>query len=137
VKFTPIESGSLWISVLGNALIVGFIISLIKSAIGFIHRNYTTEGKIAFIPRELEAADNILQFSKKAQEAGLDVSTSRENVQKALFNVSSKLNDLVANQPSIEVNGELHSVAQAQEEKFLQESQRLLLEEGEQNTEEN
>lgn len=132
LEIRKIESGSLWISVLGNALIIGFIISLIKSAISFIHRNYTREGRIAFIPRELEAADNVLQFTKMAQEAGLDVTASKENVQKALFNISSKLNDLVADQPSLEVNGEVHSVAQAQDERYLRESKRLLLEDGKQ-----
>lgn len=120
---------------LGHSRIVGLIISLTKSAISFIHRNYTREGKIAFIPRELEAAGHVLQFTKKAQEAGLDVSASRENVQKALYSIASKFNDLVANQPSIEVNGEVHSVGQAQEEKFLQETKRLLLEDGSQDNE--
>lgn len=136
LRIVKLESGSLWLYIIGHALVIGFIISLVRSAIGFIYRNYTVEGKITLIPRELEAANKVLQFSNKLEEAGIDTAASRENVQKALFNISSKLNRLVADQPSMEINDEKISVGQAQEEKFLQESKRLLLEDGSQDTKE-
>ena len=72
LRIIKVETGSLWIYVIGNTLIIGFIIWLMKATLGFLYRNYTIEGKISAIPRDIKAADSILEFTKKLEEAGID-----------------------------------------------------------------
>lgn len=130
LRIVKLETGSLWVSIIGHAAVVGFIVWLLKKAIGYIHRNFTTEGKILFIPKQVEAADSILEFTKKLQEAGVDTTQAREQVQKSLFAISQNLNHLVGNQHRLEVNDETISLGDVYDEKFLQEAKQLLLEEG-------
>jgi hypothetical protein len=130
LRIVKLETGSLWVSVVGHAAVIGFIVWLLKKAIGYIHRNFTTEGKILFIPKQVEAANSVLEFTKKLQEVGVDTTQAKEQAQKALFAISQNLNNLVSNQSKLEVNDETVSIGDVYDERFLQESKRLLLEEG-------
>lgn len=131
------ETGSLWLKLIGESRVITLLISLIESAVGYLHRTYTQEGKIKSIPRQLETAESILNFTKKLEEAGVDTAEIKENVQKSVTILSSRLNDLLVGEPTVNVNGESFSVGDALEQRFLREGKRLLLEDGHQNEETN
>lgn len=135
LRVIKIETGSLWIQLLGNAVIIGFIVWLLKAAIGYVHRTFTDEGKVLAIPRQMEAADSILQFTKKLDELGVDTTQNKEELQKVAFTATRNLNQIVSKQSSIKINDELFSVGDALEQKFLEESKTLLLEDGTQEAE--
>jgi hypothetical protein len=130
LRIIKIETGSLWIYVVGNAAIIGFVIWVLRTAILFYFRNFTNEGRVSLIPKEIQAADTILQFTKKLEESGIDTTKNKEEVQKVLITITQKLNNLVADQPSIKINDEPYSVGDAYEQKFLEESRKLLIGDG-------
>lgn len=135
LRVVKVETGSLWVYIIGHTLVIGFVIWLLKAALSYLYRNFTPEGKILSIPREVQVADSILEFTKKLEEAGVDTTQAKEEVNKAIVKTAQKLNRLVGNQPSVEINDETITVGQIYEEKFLQESKRLLLEDGSQSDE--
>jgi hypothetical protein len=130
LRVVRIESGTWWGVLIGRGRVIKLVGELIKSAISYVHRNYTTEGLIEGIPREIEVADRVLQFSQKLRDAGIDDTVIQEQVQKATFSIASKLTRLVGSEASMEVNGEAFSVGQGVEQRFLHESKNLLLTEG-------
>lgn len=128
LKVIKLETGSpLWLKLIGNILVVPFLIWFIKNAVLFLHRNYTREGRISEIPREIEAADSILQFTRKLEDQGVDVGESKEELKKAIVKISQNLNILLRNQPTIELDGERLSVGKIEEQKFLEQSKNRLL----------
>lgn len=75
LRLVKIETGSLWIYVIGHTAVISAIIWFLTATVKFIYRNYTIEGKISSIPRQLESADAILQFTKKLDEHGINCSS--------------------------------------------------------------
>jgi hypothetical protein len=130
LRVIKIESGSLWIKLFGESKVITLLTSLIESAASFFYRNFTNEGKITSLPRSVEAIESILSLTKKLEAEGIDVSASKDNLQKAAVIVSAQLNKLLLKEPSIEVDGKKYSVAEAMQDKYLLEGQRLLLDEG-------
>lgn len=130
LQVIKIESGSLWIKFFGESKVITLLTSLVESAASFLYRNYTNEGKIKSIPRNVEAIESVLALTQKLEAEGIDVSASKDNLQKAAVIMSAQLNKLLLKEPSIEVNGKKHSVAEAIQDKYLLEGQRLLLDDG-------
>lgn len=130
LRVIKVESGSLWIKLFGESKVIALLTSLIESAASFLYRNFTNEGKITSIPRSVEAIESVLSLTKKLEAEGIDVSASKDNLQKAAVIMSAQLNKLLLKEPSIEVDGKKYSVAEAVQDKYLLEGQRLLLDDG-------
>ncbi|MFL6333799.1 MAG: hypothetical protein ACJ754_10855 [Pyrinomonadaceae bacterium] len=135
LRLARIDAGTWWGVFIGRGRVIKLVGDLIKSAIGFVHRNFTDEGRLDSIPRQIEAAERVLGFSEKLQEAGVDTTAIKDQLQKATFSIAAKLNILVIDEATLEVNDEKFSVAQGVERKFLQESKKRLLGEGDEREE--
>lgn len=110
LRIGKIESGSLWTRLFGDTRAIGLMISLIEGSVRFLHRNYTTEGQFAAIPKKLESLNSILDFSNRLKESGVDVSTLQDSLAKNAVTITNSLNTLVSGQSAIEVNGQVLSV---------------------------
>lgn len=110
LRIGKIESGSLWAKLFGHSRVLGVIIDFIESAVKYLHRTYTTEGKIGTIPSKVESLDAVLAFSRRLQEQGADVSAIHEELGKAGYCLAKELNTLLNDQPVVQVNGRIHSV---------------------------
>ncbi|NYG35353.1 hypothetical protein HZU83_15630 [Sphaerotilus montanus] len=120
LRIGKIESGSLWTRLFGDTRAVGLMLTLVESSVRYFHRNYTTEGKIAAIPKRIESLDAILQFSSRLKESGVDVTTLNESLAKNAASIADSLNELVSNQPVVELNGQVLSVHADIEKRLLQ-----------------
>ena len=105
LQIIKIESGSLWAKVFGEPRIIASITSLIEATIGYLHRSFTTEGKIASVPRRLEALEATIQISKKLEEAGIDTDEMKEHLRKSGVVIAKSLSSLLEDQPKIRLNG--------------------------------
>ena len=105
-----IKSGSLWAELIGNKAIIAAIVSWIGLSAHYIYHNYTTEGKIKSIPKNIKSIEKLLNFSSKLKEVGINTDKLNENIQKAAISVSSELNTLLAGEASIEVNNFSYSI---------------------------
>lgn len=119
LRLAKIESGSWWARVFGESKIIALMTDLMKSSAGFLHRNYTTEGKIASIPSKIDSMNEILNFSNRLKESGVDVTNIHEELAKGAFVVANDLNTLLGHQPVVEINGEEYSVFREQHDYFL------------------
>lgn len=110
LRVAKIESGSLWIKVFGDTKVVKLLVALLESTVGYLHRTFTTEGKIASVPRKLESLDAAIQVSAKLQAAGVDTSEMNENLKKCGVAISQGLAELLEDQPRVRVNNNVFSV---------------------------
>ena len=110
LRVGKIESGSLWTRLFGDTRAVGLMLQFIESAVRYFHRNFTTEGKIAAIPKKIESLDSILQFSNRLKESGVNVTAINENLAKNAAIIAENLNELLSNQQTVELNGQTISI---------------------------
>lgn len=110
LRISKIESGSLWVKVFGESRVVGLMVSFIQTTASWIYRTYTTEGKIASVPRKVEAVDSLLGLTKRLQEAGIDTSNMQPHIEKSAVAISKELATLLNGQSSITVNEQMISV---------------------------
>lgn len=106
-----IESGSLWSKLFGDSRVIGLMIDLMRSCAEFMHRNYTTEGKITSLPSKLESLNKIIDLSGRLSDQGIDTSEVNEEIRRAAVSITKDLNKLIERQPKIEINGKSQSIA--------------------------
>ena len=136
-QIIKIESGSLWLDILGYPRIIDMLETFFKSAIQFLHRTYTNEGKICSLPKKVEAVDALLDLRNNLNSAGVDTKSLDANLKKASVSLSNNLNTLLSGAPKVVVNQTQYSVGHEQEQRYLEESKRMLLEEPNNQTHEN
>lgn len=130
LRVVKVQTGSLWIDVIGHTAVISAIIWFLTAVVKFIYRNYTLEGKISSIPRQLESANAILQFTEKLEAQGIDTTKNKEQLQLVTAQITNNLNQLVLDQPKLSINGETLSVGDELEKKYLKESEQLLIGDG-------
>lgn len=130
LRVVKVESGTLWTKLFGESKVVSLIVKLIERTVGYMYRNYTVEGGLVQIPKTVEAVDAVLHLKNDLEEAGVDTSSMKENLEKAGIVVSKKLNDLLTGQPNVVINGTKHSIGEEFHERFLKESRMLFLDAG-------
>src|SRR5260370_3469104 len=136
LRVIRVEYGSLWLRLFCESKVTALLTSLIASAVSYMHRNFTNEGKIEAIPKKVSAVEEVLELTEKVKAAGIDTKEINENVQKSAVIISQELNTLLMHEPNVTINGKGYSVGQDVEDKFLKQSFGLYLtaddEEGEQ-----
>lgn len=110
LRISKIESGSLWAKVFGESRVIGMMTSFVEQTASWLYRSYTTEGKIASVPRKVEAIESLLRLTERLKEAGLDTSDMKEHIEKSAVAISKNLADILDGQSSITVNDQTISV---------------------------
>lgn len=118
LQVIKIESGSLWVKVLGESRVIGLMIRFIEQGAAFIHRTYTQEGKIAVVPQKVDAVDRLIGLRKALRENGIDTSVMDEEISAAAIAISKGLNHVLQGQPSIRINGNTSSISDADPERY-------------------
>lgn len=127
---SKIESGSLWIKVFGESRIITLLTELTEAGAAYMYRRYTTEGKVTAIPKQVESVESVLRLAERLESMGIDTSDMKENLQKSGNAISANLNNLLRGEPSVTVNGQIHSLKEELQDRHLQESKVLLLDSG-------
>lgn len=127
LRVSKIESGSMWVKLFGDMRVVGMLASFIENTASWLFRSYTTEGKLAAIPRKVEAIDAILGLSKRLTEAGLDATAMKDHIEKSAIMISQSLTQLLDGESSITINDHIVSVNQERRSELLPGSANLQL----------
>lgn len=117
-----IESGSLWVKVAGHGLTAAFLTTVLSLASKYYHDTYTTSGKLAQLPVAVSVADELLTISKMLEEDGVDTSEIKENIGSATRKISKKLDLLLGDQPTIEINDMRYDVGEAKRGMMIEDS---------------
>lgn len=104
LRISKIESGSLWARVFGETRVVAMMATFVEQTASWIYRTYTHEGKLASVPRKVEAIDSLLGLTRRLQEAGIDTSDMQVHIEKSAVAISKDLAVLLDGQPSVTVN---------------------------------
>ena len=133
LRYSKIESGSALFELLGDGKILDFIKWLFTALGGYVYRNFTNEGRILTIPKQIEALDSIANLSAKLREFDSPVlnkylDESDEHAAKSIAVISKKSEILIRKSNKIMLDGETIGVQESEEERFLEESKRLLIE---------
>lgn len=130
LRIGKIESGSLWLKVFGETKVIQLITSIVEATVGFLHRKFTDEGKIAAIPRKIESLDAVIHMTEKLRALGLETKDIDTNLRKSAVAISHSLATLLEGQPRVTLNDQLISVGGRLEPLLLAQRARLLLEDG-------
>lgn len=122
LRIGNIESGSLWSRVFGDSKVIQLIVDFLRGGASYLHRTYTTEGKISGIPSSLDSLNRILDFSKRLEDEGVDTASMKEELRIAGVSIARNFNSLLEKQYRVEVNGEEHSLQSAAMKAISQES---------------
>ena len=126
-KIIKIESGSLWVDILGYPKIISLLESILEGSIGYMYRTFTREGKIGSIPRKVESVESILELRKKLKAVGIDTSDLDENLQKASVVIAQETNNLLVGEPKLTLNKRVFTIGAELEKKYLESGRQLFL----------
>ncbi len=130
LRIVRIESGSLWIKVFGETRVIQLVTSIVESSIGFLHRKFTDEGKIASIPRKIESLNAVIQLTEKLAAMGVNTNDVEENLRKSAVSISQSLACLLEGQARISLNQSTMSVGDRIEPLMISQRETLLLQQG-------
>lgn len=132
LKLLRVESGSLWGDFFGESKVVEFIIWFLKASIRYLHRNFTREGKLAAIPRQLETLEKQMHVCGKLKEllgskryealtAEVDGQLARQMVK-----IASSTTHLLAGETRLNIDGERIEMKPDDAKLYLLESKKRL-----------
>lgn len=125
LKINKIESGSLLADIFGNEIVIGISLYLLKRIIDIVYNKYSDSGKVDLIGKEIKTISESAETLQKLDELGIKVNkANKEMIGQCLTAAINKLHKVVVKSPKIKINGELHSVVDAQ--KYLEYSQKML-----------
>ncbi len=104
LRISKIESGSLWVKIFGESRIVEMMTKFLEQTASWIFRSYTSEGKIASVPRKVEAIESLLKLTERLTEAGVDTSDMKAHIGKSAVAIAKGLSDILDGQSSVVIN---------------------------------
>lgn len=128
IEILKIESGSLWVKVLGNNKVIGLLTKFIESGTYYIYRNYTKEGKLISLPKKVESIESILNLRSNLEKQGIDASEMNEHIQKASVTIAKELNILISGEPEVTINSTTLSIGNEVQKQLIENSSPLKLE---------
>lgn len=129
LKIIKIESGSFWTWLQGNPLVVAAIIASIGRVAHYIYSNYTTEGKIAAVPKKVEKVELVLRLSDELKKRGIATEGLDDNISKASVKIAGHLEKLLEGEDQVEVNGEIIPLTPSGQQKLIANKRVKLIEE--------
>lgn len=126
LQTSKVESGTLFARLVGNSRVMQFIDDMLRAGISYLHRNYTREGKIAAIPRKVDALKSLLDLSGHLKESGIKADELNERIAKSAAVIGRDLNILLQDQVKIQIDDEEYSLSAAFERLFIEERKLLL-----------
>lgn len=127
LEIIKVETGSAWLKLLGSKMAIDLVRKWIEVIAGYRYRNFTREGKISELPREIEAVEGILQLRKELTKAGIDPKEMDGYIKKAAIAVARNTTNLLTGQLSVQVDGITYPVDTSVKQKLLGERKRRLL----------
>jgi hypothetical protein len=128
LKPIKLESGSWLEKVIGHEKIFNFIEDLLNRAIGFIYRNYTSEGKTKGQINKIDLMKEELKLIDLCEKHGIDTTKSKETFEGNLNAMCQDVLKLTSKSNKITVNDNTYDKEKELSEKVLEEYKRMAIE---------
>lgn len=115
-----IENGSLWVKIAGHSLTSTALAFIMTSAAGYYQDNFTASGKLKQLPSSVQAANELLKISALLEKDGVDTSEIKDNIASATRKMSHQLDELLGDQPVVEVNEKTIKLSESQSQKLIE-----------------
>jgi hypothetical protein len=132
LRVAKVESGSLWLKIFGESKVMALIAKLIENGANFTYRNFTQEGKLREIPRNIEIIRAELKLLEELEAAGIPTTKIRETIEKSSVIIADKINTLLFDANEITVNKNTYGMRQELERLIDRQSKARLIEDGSQ-----
>jgi len=114
-----IESGTVWAWLKGNPSVVNGIKSVIEKAAHYFYRNYTDEGKLSVIPKNIETIESILHLSDELKKRDIPTDKLDEHIKKASVTIGNRLEKLLQGEEEIELNGDVIALTPSSQQRLI------------------
>jgi len=126
LSIIKLETGSPWyIKLAGHPAIMAILTSSLTLGVTYVHEKYISSSEIEEIPKVAKAANEVLQLTENLKKQGFEVDIQMEELNKLSVKLAKQLNNIVTDQANMEINGNIHSVPDAQTKKYLNETKKL------------
>ena len=115
-----IENGSLWIKIAGHSLTSTALAIIITSAANYYQDNFTASGQLKQLPSSVQAANELLKISSVLEKDGVDTTEINDNIASATRKMSRQLDELLGDQPTVEVNERVLKLSEINSEKLIE-----------------
>lgn len=137
LQIVKVETGSIFIKVIGALLPIKLLESFIKKAAEIFYRRFIREGRIE---TESEYRKEIIEeigLSNALKKEGINTAEIDERIRFAAKKHSENLFTLMYGEPSVEINGEKITIGDSKEQQFIEQSKTRRLEYQETNNPDN
>jgi hypothetical protein len=118
-----LENGSLWIKIAGHPLTAGLLTSLLTTSIMYYQDNFSINGQLQQLPVATQVANDLLKITEKLEKDGIDTEEIKDNIESATRRISKKLDVLLSDQPTVEINNTKHNLSDTLSKKLIEQSQ--------------
>jgi len=125
LKVLKIESGSLFAKFLGYIPVLDSLSLFMKKTVELIFNKFTFEGKVLRTKQVLDLIEKHADIIEKYSELGIDLAD--ENIQKYNYQLVKSIGKLVVQTTKVKINDEELSLEGHYKQKYLDESQKLLI----------
>ncbi|WP_316674865.1 hypothetical protein [uncultured Tolumonas sp.] len=122
-----IESGSLWLKIAGHTLTATILTAILNSASSYYQENFTKTGQLQQLPGTVTAINELLKISDELNKQGIDTKEINDHLNSATKKIAKKLDILLSDQPTIEVNDKIHNIGEAYKHQLIEQSKTKLL----------
>lgn len=123
-----IENGSLLARISGNPLVVGILLQVLGSSATYFITNYPANNEMVEMKETVATLDDMFELSQKLKDEGYEVDDMQDNIHRSLKKLAGSAEELLNDQPTIEVNEKVFELDSGNKTKLLEESKRKLLE---------
>ncbi len=123
-----IENGSLLARISGNPLVVGILLQVLGSSATYFITNYPANNEMVEMKETVATLDDMFELSQKLKDEGYEVDGMQDNIHRSLKKLAGSAEELLNDQPTIEVNEKVFELDGSNKTKLLEESKRKLLE---------
>lgn len=121
-----IENGSLLARIAGHPIIISTITAIVTTSANHFIEQYPAQGQFVELKENVETLDQMFSLSEKLKAEGYDVDNMQDDIHKSLIKIAKSTNNLLSDQPVIEVNDKVFGLDEANKVKMLESSQKLL-----------
>ena len=115
-----LQNGSLWAKLSGNPMIVAFMTIVFSQGAEYLHSQFLETGKIAEISETTESLDKLLKITESLERSGANMDDVRDNLAKSAHIISKNLTEVLADQPTVEINERVIDLGDSNKNKMLE-----------------
>lgn len=123
-----LESGSLWVKIAGHTLTATLLTTILTVATNYYQENFTLSGQLKQLPASVKVAEDLLKITDQLEKGGVDTSMMKDNIASATRKISKKLDMLLGDQPSVEINDTKYDINEILANKLIEQSKTYKIE---------